>query len=601
MTTEIIQNQNSKLVLKTVIVLVLIKCIYILLEYFYNINIFNTASSIKLFNEGIVNQLNENGHRISSIGITLILAPIFYIFIKNIKGVTKTVLYVVIPIIIYFSAYYSLNKIVDVIVEQNKEKRYEAYYLNMFKIGLLHNYFEYDSFIDNEKIKNDTLSEEDKLLFLNTFLLLNAREDFIETLKQKGEPSFANIYIDQHRSVFDDKYNKYLEFDKEVQSKFKEFNDAKVQLSATLKDMESKYSDSQIQKDFQQMEKEIDSSYSSYSSKSNSAKNKIYSRDEIEDIYKDLNRYFNNRGKAQAEQTYRKKMNENFGKYINPDRWLGDDGKLSRYKIKEVISEESNLNSNVSSKDNFKSSSKVKEKIIAKLKAKGLKNISDNVDYSKYSNFSTLIKNNIELNKKEVIDKFYKELNKKIGKNDLTLQMGWNEFLSSSFLKEIIKDKLDVSKNEDISKIVKVLNSENKEESFKNNIFVPKLKEDNQINKYLFTKEVFNSDENAIKAGDNAIKLLYVPIFALIVSIISLLLNLISVISIILEKLFNLNFIKKSIINIGLIFIAIVLPLMSNISILNNNIIKTVITNNDLSMYLNFLNWICYYEKLLNY
>lgn len=105
MTTEIIQNQNSKLVLKTVIVLVLIKCIYILLEYFYNINIFNTASSIKLFNEGIVNQLNENGHRISSIGITLILAPIFYIFIKNIKGVTKTVLYVLIPIIIYFSAY----------------------------------------------------------------------------------------------------------------------------------------------------------------------------------------------------------------------------------------------------------------------------------------------------------------------------------------------------------------------------------------------------------------------------------------------------------------------------------------------------------------
>lgn len=601
MTTEIIQNQNSKLVLKTVIVLVLIKCIYILLEYFYNINIFNISSSKDLFNEGIVNQLNENGHRISSIGITLILTPIFYIFIKNIKGVTKTVLYVVIPTIIYFSTYYSLNKIVDIIVEQNKEKRYEAYYLNVFKIGLLHNYFEYDSFIDNEKIKNDTLSEEDKLLFLNTFLLLNAREDFIETLKQKGEPSFANIYINQNRSDFDDKYNKYLEFDKEVQSKFKEFNDAKVQLSATLKDMESKYSDSQIQKDFQQMEKEIDSNYSSYSSKSNSARNKIESKDEIEDIYKDLNRYFNYRGKAQAEQAYRKKMNENFGKYINPDRWLGDDGKLSRYKIKEVISEESNLNNNVSSKDDFKSSPEVRKKIIAKLKAKGLKNVSDNVDYSKYSNFSTLIKNNIELNKKEVIDKFYKELNKKIGKNDLTLQMGWNEFLSSSFLKGIIKDKLDVSKNEDISKIVKVLNSDNKEESFKNNIFIPKLKEDNQINKYLFTKEAFNSDENAIKAGDNAIKLLYVPIFALIVSIISLLLNLISVISIILERLFNLNFIKKSIINIGLIFVAIVLPLMSNVSILNNNIIKTVITNNDLSMYLNFLNWICYYEKLLNF
>ena len=83
MTTEIIQNQNSKLVLKTVIVLVLIKCIYILLEYFYNINIFKTASSIELFNEGIVNQLNENGHRISSIGISLILTPIFYIFIDN--------------------------------------------------------------------------------------------------------------------------------------------------------------------------------------------------------------------------------------------------------------------------------------------------------------------------------------------------------------------------------------------------------------------------------------------------------------------------------------------------------------------------------------
>ena len=179
--------------------------------------------------------------------------------------------------------------------------------------------------------------------------------------------------------------------------------------------------------------------------------------------------------------------------------------------------------------------------------------------------------------------------------------MGWNEFLASSFLKNMIKEKLNVSKNEDILRIAKVLNTENnyKEESFKNNIYIPKLEENDEIKKHLYAKEAFYSDEEAIKYGNDSIKLLYVPIFALIVSVISFLLNLVSVISILLGKLLKLNLVKRVGINIVLLIGVISLPLFNNSSILDNNVIKTAM-NNDLSFYVNFLNWVSYYEKLFN-
>lgn len=596
MTTEIQKSETKNLIFKSVLLVVLLKCIYIILEYFYNLHIFDVASSKDFLNVNIVNDLNENGHQISSIGITLILTPILYIFIKNIKSELKTFLYVIIPIIIYFSAYFSLNKLVDVIVEQNKDKRYEAYYLNIFKIGLLHNKFQYDSFIDSEKIKNDNLSVDDKLLFLNTFLLLHANENFIETLIAKGKASFPSIYIKQFKASFDEDFNKYLVFDEEVRKNYEEFKSAKIKLSDVIKDIESKYDDNQIKKEFNDMDKKINSSYNS-----NSSKNKVKANIDVEETYSLLNSYFKNRGNSTAEKRYKKEIYENFHKYIPPERWLGDDGKLSRYKIKEVIEEESSASSNISSVEDFKSTPEVRKKIISELKNKGLKNINENVDYTTYSNFYNLIKNNVELNKKSAIEEFKNQLNRKIGKNDLSASMGWNEFLASSFLKNIIKEKLNVSKNEDILRIAKVLNTENnyKEESFKNNIYIPKLEENDEIKKRLYAKEAFYSDEEAIKYGNDSIKLLYVPIFALIVSVISFLLNLVSVISILLGKLLKLNLVKRIGVNIVLLIGVTSLPLFNNSSILDNNIIKTAM-NNDLSFYINFLNWVSYYEKLFN-
>ena len=76
---------------------------------------------------------------------------------------------------------------------------------------------------------------------------------------------------------------------------------------------------------------------------------------------------------------------------------------MARKKVEEVIEEESSASSNISSVEDFKSTPEVRKKIISELKNKGLKNVNENVDYTTYSNFYNLIKNNVELNKKEIL------------------------------------------------------------------------------------------------------------------------------------------------------------------------------------------------------
>src|SRR5690606_35894174 len=137
-----------------------------------------TTTSAELSKETI-EELNINGHRISAIGITLLLLPFLYFIVKRLQKIKMILALFVLSVLTYTLSYQSLNIIVEKIVDINKEHRHDAYYVNIFKYGILNNIFAYDSFIQNQKIQNDTLDVNDRILLTNTFLLLYADKELI--------------------------------------------------------------------------------------------------------------------------------------------------------------------------------------------------------------------------------------------------------------------------------------------------------------------------------------------------------------------------------------------------------------------------------------
>ena len=127
-------------------ILLLAKIVYIYIESQYNYRILETLTQASL-DTLVIDELNEFGHRISSVGFTLLLIPIFYILFKRYKAVTMYLLISVSSIVSYMTIKHSLNIMVDTIVESHSDKRYNAYYTNIFKYGLLNQHFSYDSFI----------------------------------------------------------------------------------------------------------------------------------------------------------------------------------------------------------------------------------------------------------------------------------------------------------------------------------------------------------------------------------------------------------------------------------------------------------------------
>lgn len=71
---------------------------------------------------------------------------------------------------------------------------------------------------------------EDKLLFINSFVLLNYDNELLNNLKIKGKESFLNIYIDQHQNEFKDNFNNYMKLDTELYNLYSEFNNEKINL-----------------------------------------------------------------------------------------------------------------------------------------------------------------------------------------------------------------------------------------------------------------------------------------------------------------------------------------------------------------------------------
>ncbi len=211
-----LKSSNLKYPLYLFIAILVAKFGYIIIESFYNYHVLTVTTSPSLTKETI-EELNTNGHRISAIGITLLLIPFLYLMVKRFNKNIMIGLLTIMSITTYLVSFEGLNVVVDKIVQENKDKRHDAYYVNIFKYGILNNIFAYNSFIDNNKIQNNTIDVNDRILLTNTFLLLHADKKLISKLKERGKEKVADLYIDRNaKEDYQLKFNQFKDASQEI-------------------------------------------------------------------------------------------------------------------------------------------------------------------------------------------------------------------------------------------------------------------------------------------------------------------------------------------------------------------------------------------------
>ena len=157
---------------------------------------------------------------------------------------------------------------------------------------------------------------------------------------------------------------------------------------------------------------------------------------------------------------------------------------------------------------------------------------------------------------------------------------------------EEIKNKID--NKDDLKAISEALLSRDLG-NFKQMVYIPKVSA--KLNEFIYTKEDFFDGGKAESIGDDAVKLLYIPPFALSLSIIALLLNMVTVINMIMIASNRVPKAKMLIVRVALFALIAFLPTITMHDGLDNELVTKVPSEN-LNMYLKFLNWVSFYEQL---
>jgi len=574
---------------------------YVVIESYYNFHVLSVTTDPSLTKDAL-EELNRNGHRISAVGITLLLIPFLYLIVKKLPQIKMLIMLCILSVTTYLLSYEALNTIVDKIVETNKDKRHDAYYVDILKYGILNNIFVYDSFVDSNRTKENNFTVDDKILLTNIFLLLYADKKVIDKLKERGKDAVVDLYIQRNlQEDYDKKYMQYVDASKEIEKNWNSFNQNRKKLKYDLSELKD---ENYIRESYNKMTKNLSNNYKKYEEVWGKVGECI--REEtrmwkISEIQKELKKYFMFQRYKNAQDRYKDEMNKRFGHFIEPIRWKDKNNNVTQEKIITVIKEDiieksrakvGKLPRGLKFKE-FIYHDETKRKVRKELKKQDIL-IPYDFDYS-YKQFRRYF--NIMASKKhnESFSKFYEELKKEIGSNDLKLSMVWKEYIYSDFIKKQIEKKLKLEKPEDLKNILKSLYSKDLG-NFKRFVYLPPIKE--KIEEQRYSKNDFHDGNKAEQDGDDAIKLLYIPPFALAVSIIALLLNILTVLSMILMLFTKYSSLKIRSIQFLSMLLLIILPFIFGSNTFINNEIISQIESESIQSYLKFLEWINFYEKI---
>lgn len=596
------EKRDLKLPLFLFLAILVAKIAYVVVESFYNYHVFMTTTSADMTRETL-EALNQDGHIISAFGITLLLIPFAFFVIRKFLNKYISIAMLFASLIIYAAAYKSLEYTIEKIVESNKAKRHDAYYINNFKYGVLNKIFAYDSFVKSAKILNNNIDVNDRILFTNIFLLLHADKELINKLKERGIEKASELYINEYKK--DDYESKFSEFKKaseEIGDAWNEFNDKRKELREGIEKIDNMLTEKSIRKAHKDFIDDMLTKYKEYQNGWKNTDKKIAeatTQSKLRDSKEQLQKYFRYKGNSRAEQQYSSSMHSQFGHYVEPRRWLDYNGNVTEAQVKKVIIDEINKKASNSigvprdlNEKEFANNIDVKVGISNEFKKKGiLIPVSFNYTFESFKKYYVipLIKKN---NQAEA--DFYKELEAKIGKNDLKISMEWEDFVRSKYIRDKMADRLKDVDNADKEKIIEAIISKDLG-NFRKMVYLPKVVE--EVNKKKYKPQDFEDGGIAAEDGDDGIKLLYVPPFALSVSILALLLNFITVVGMSLELMTKLTPAKILFVKSIFVCLIIFIPFQNSHNLLQNDLLSKI-ESQKLKQYIGFLEWLSYYQNM---
>jgi hypothetical protein len=580
------------------------KVLYLGVEVFYNGYLIDVITNAKVTKESL-NSIESLGHNVSSVGLTLLFLPLFYLLYKKFffkrENFTLYISVVATTIALFFTFHTLLTSLMDSVVLQNKDKRYSSYYISAFKYGMLNNSLGYESFIPKSHLEN--LNIEDKVMISNIFLLNYIDETLIEKLIKRGQSQFADVFIlkygnekyEQSKKDFEKKaqeimngYNNYLSKSKEINKQFSKFD------NRVLLDME-----------YQKFTTKLREKYKHYSSKVTEYRQAIdLNKSRVDEIFNDLEQYFEYSSDPKIQDKYDEYMLDSFGHDVEPDRWC-EESCPSRDVIVKVIQEESykkfidesmGITPNLSQRGFFKNPI-VRSKVIDELHLKGLE-VSQKFNYSK-KQFLAAYRAKVNKKFKQTKKKFLSQIKQQTGK-DIKLGLNYEQFVT--YFKDDLIDEYGKRDGEALFNMIVQRDISN----FYSDFYKPRFK-DEYLKKYILEKEDFDKPEHK-ELGDISLKHLFIPPFAIGMSLIAGMLNFVSVIVMILFIVIKLNkfspiqqFGIKSFVKIVLIATIVFYPFIKsdkvNIESQYSALSKVKKSGNG-EFYLNILEWIMVYEKI---
>lgn len=576
------------------IALLTAKLVYIFIESGYNYDVLSVTTNSEISRHAI-ESLNDRGHIIASIGFTLLCIPLFYIFVRQKNQLTMWLSLVIFSVISFTSFHFSLNYLVDTIVEKNQDKRYEAYYTNLMKYGMIDGIIYYNSFIPKERLEKPNIN--DKILLTNIFLLSGSDNDLIDKFRKKGEKNTIELYLQKYqKDNYQQKLSQFKSLYSEVEDKWIEFNNEKKKLSKQLHELNDENS---IKSAFNKMDKQLSDDYKRYQEAYRNIKKTVAEKTSLKDLRemkKSLNKYFKYQRYQKAKVSYRERMLEKFGRFIEPEIWKNKGGVITYQSIEKVIKEQIELKvkdkafglSSGLTKSAFIKNTKIKIEVANKLRTNDIL-IPSSFDYS-YAQFKKYYELMVHKKLGNISNQFSQELEKKIGVNDLTLETNWEAYINSVYLEDQILRKIGEKNRNDIELYQKVLLSQNLN-NFRKMVYMPKalaLASENIIHE----KSQFEINEKIADKGDQAIKLLYIPPIALGLSIIALLLNSVGVAGMLLQLI---GFRKSSkFIQFVLVSLIFLMPIMFK----EENLQNKMLSKTTKPILLNTLQWASYWERV---
>jgi len=516
--------------------LIVAKLIYLGFESYYNGFVIDVVTSTHV-DKDLLDTLESFGNRISSVGITLLLIPLYYLVVKKFfefhQGV-MTIIMILLTISTYWGIHKGLNKAVFEIVKQNKDKRYESYYIELFKYGMLTGKLGYSSFIPKENL--DNLSIYDKVMISNLFLLTQIDKDLIRKFVSRGKESFFDIYIHKY---FQEDYNearyKFEDMALRIQEDWDLYSDGITKVNQDFSKIDSK---EQLNEKYKKFTKELKREYTKYRINVRQYTNVLNANlSNAPELNRDLIGYFVKDGSIMGKTEYEDIMQKYFGHDINPRRWC--EGKVcpATRMVTRVIEEETlakwnkdhdNLPLNLTQKQFFKHPS-IRQKIVEQLRKVGI-NVKRSFNYSKkeyIAGYMKTIDNQFQKQKR----KLQKDFASKTGIRAVKLGLSFNSF-AAQYKKEIMLQY----KEKKYGRIMYQMILEGDLTGFYERLYKPMLRAKYYDQAFPEEKDF---DVKLAEYGDTAIKMLYIPPFAIFMSLAAGLLNIVSVLVLIMFLYFH--------------------------------------------------------------